>query len=701
MCEESVGHGNGPSQVPLTPRSMRGVPSRDPIQDREELFLHSFDCNRRILIVDDNESIHDDIRAILEPQKQDSELDALSEALFDTSPSRPTAEIKYSIDSAYQGQDGLVAVEKALESDQPYALAIVDVRMPPGWDGIQTIEAIRRVDKEIQIAICTAYSDYSWQNILDSFGINDWLLILKKPFDIIEVKQLACSLTEKWSLSRRARAHVRELEESVLDQAAQLKEANEALQLKIISLEDANVRLAHEMEARRLADDRIRHIAYHDALTQLPNRMLLQERIRECIDRSKRKEDYRFAVLYCDVDKFKIVNDSLGHGVGDLLLVRISERLLHALRCSSRDLRPAADMVSRLSGDEFVVLLDDVRDIDQACSVAERVSNSVSQPTQIAQNELRPAISIGIAISSGEYDDACDLLRDADIALYHAKKQTDCRISVFDTQMRTQVTDRMNLENDLQRAIKERQFVVYYQPIVSLTTGDIVSVEALVRWKHPQRGILSPDAFIVVAEETGMIEPIGELVLCEALRQVRSWRTDIPGAENLGVNVNLSPRQLANKNLAANIESCLKRTNTCASILRLEITETAMMSDLDLARRIIHQLVELGAEIHLDDFGTGYSSLSILHTLPFSTIKLDRSFVGNLSNEIESPTTVQALVMLADCGGFNLLRRELRLTSNWCNSENSTVNSDKVTISLGPYAVTRSKTSLSEEQGRW
>ncbi len=622
--------------------------------------------NRRILIVDDNEAIHADIHSILEPPKENAELNSLTAALFDGVAPTSTDAIKYEIDSAFQGQEGFEMLRKSYAEGSPYALAIVDVRMPPGWDGIQTIQEMKKIDPYLQVAICTAYSDYSWQSMLDKFGINDWLLILKKPFDVVEVKQLACSLTEKWNLSKRVSMRTVELEQSVEDHALQLEIANAKLQEQVQSLADTNSHLSREMEARREADEQLRHIAFHDALTGLPNRVMLSERIGECIDRSKRQQSYHFSVLYCDLDNFKIVNDSLGHRVGDQLLVHIGERLRNALRTTLESIRAGYDMVSRLSGDEFVVLLDDVEGAEHALLIAERVREVVCQTVKIDQNELVPSISIGVAMSSGEYDDATEMLRDADTALYHAKDNGKCCVSMFDSNMRTQVTNRMNLESDLRRAIEEEQFVVYYQPIVSLLTGEIVSLEALVRWQHPVQGMLSPDAFISVAEETGMIDAIGEFVFREAVDQVGHWKSSLPEAEQLSVSINLSPRQLRNRRIIGVISESLKNSGFDPSALKIEVTESAMMTDLAMVRSIIEDISAMGVEFYLDDFGTGYSSLSILHTLPFSTIKLDRSFVSNLDKELESPTTIQAIVMLARNGGVKLVAEGIETYAQLC-----------------------------------
>lgn len=603
-------------------------------------------ANRRILIIDDNEAIHTDVRSVLETKATVQEIEELSASLFGTEEGRHDV-MKYEIDSAYQGQDGYELVKKALAENRPYALAFVDMRMPPGWDGIQTIQEIKKIDAHVQVAICTAFSDYSWQATLDILGMSDWLLILKKPFDVVEVQQLAYALTEKWNLAIRASMRTEELEKLVKDHAVKLELANAQLMEQVDSLAEANTRLSREMDARHEADERIRHMAYHDSLTGLPNRMMLIDRISDNIARCKSSPGYRFAVLYCDIDNFKLVNDSLGHRVGDQLLLQVAHRFTHALRTSEHPPRGPADMVARLSGDEFVVLLDNISAVEHVLEIAERMKNAIAQNVAIDQNELLPSLSIGVAVCSGEYTDPTDLLRDADTALYHAKDSGKGCVALFDQDMRAKVTARMDLEHDLRLAIEEKQFVVFYQPILSLQTQEVESAEALARWLHPTRGLIFPDGFIPVAEETGMIEAIGELVLEKSIRQVAEWRNTIPGMENIGVNVNLSPRQLVDRSILSRVNKCLEMYELDPSALRLEITESAMMNDISLVLRFIEDLAARGIEIHLDDFGTGYSSLSILHTLPFSTIKLDRSFVSNLGKELESPTTVQAIVMLA------------------------------------------------------
>jgi diguanylate cyclase (GGDEF)-like protein len=577
--------------------------------------MHDDASNRRILIVAQRDAIHRDVRSILTPP---SELEATRPRTtggVDSTCSPASRSIRYDVDAAYESRAGLDRVREACGRGRPFALAFVDVGSPPDWDGIHTVRALHNLDANLQVAICTADADQSGPAILSTLGLSDSMLMLKTPIDAVELQQLAFVLTEKWRLEH--------------------------------SLAEANAQLAQEAAARQQSDDRIRYIAFHDALTDLPNRTLLMERIEHCIERSRRREQYRFAVLYCDLDNFKLVNDSLGHRIGDQLLVQVARKLNHALRTASNELRPAFDMVARLSGDEFVILLDDVPDQQHVRGIAERVQEAILQPIQVEENSLVLGISIGVATSAGEYDDPIDLLRDADTALYHAKDCGKGCIAFFDQEMRAKACARLDLETDLRRAIEQQQFEVYYQPIVALASGDVVGVEALVRWLHPTHGVLLPAAFMPVADETGLIDAIGEVVLKAAVDQVAHWRKSIPGMERLTLNINLSPRQLVHHNVIDHIDSCLALYQLDPGALRVEVTESAMLNDLAKIRRVLGALVARGVEIQLDDFGTGYSSLNILHTLPFSAVKLDRSFISNLADELENPTAVTAIVVLA------------------------------------------------------
>lgn len=614
--------------------------------------MESQEKNRRILVIDDTVSIHADIRTVLNSKDDDTDLTDMAALIFSEEEKRsakaPPISIDYQIDSAYQGQEGLKMVVDALERDEPYALAIVDMRMPPGWDGLKTIEKIREVDSHLQIAICTAYTDYSWEEMLEKFGHNDWLLIFKKPFDFAEVRQLACAVTEKWNLARQAAYKMDDLQRMIEQHAADLHAANEEMKVQ-------NHRLSEEITARKLADERIRHLAYHDTLTDLPNRMLLMERLDSCVEKSKRNKGYQFAVLFMDLDDFKIVNDSLGHRVGDRLLRQIAQDVSTVIRSTNRAPEPSLDTVARLGGDEFIVVLDDVQDAERAVQIAERIIKMVNRTVTIEQKEIVPSLSVGVALSEGGYDDPADLVRDADTALYHAKDEGKGRVEVFDKAMRVRVTQRMDLENDLRNAIAEQQLFISYQPIVSLATGEIESFEALTRWHHPTRGLVPPSEFIPIAEESGLIIPLGSWIFEEVCGQLYRWRTLFPRANDLSISVNLSVRQLRRPEIVDEVIRVVEMHDLDPSAIKLEITESMIMDDSHVVQKVVEDFKSRNFDFHLDDFGTGFSSLSVLHKLPVAAIKLDQSFIRELPEQLEFAATVQAMVMLSRNRGIQLI----------------------------------------------
>lgn len=602
--------------------------------------------NRRILLIDDNEAIHHDIRKILVPRNDRSKFESLSSEVFGES-STAGVLIQYDIDSAYQGQEGLAMVEQSVADGQPYAMAFVDIRMPPGWDGIETIERIWQVDPSIQVVICSAHCDYSWEQMIDRLGQTDQLLILKKPFDHIEVGQLACALTKKWNLAHQATYKLDELERMVQKQTEELREANEQLQ-------QSNGSLHQEISERRRAEDQLRYNSLHDTLTDLPNRAMLMERLDRCIERTARNDDYLFGVLFMDVDNFKIVNDSLGHRVGDQLLRAISKRLVRCLRGLDTASRPGNDTTARLGGDEFVVLLDGMRDPANAAMVAQRISQTLSKPFSIDGKEIVTGVSVGIATSDNQYTDAVDMLRDADTALYQAKEKGRGRYEMFNREMHEKVMARLEIEADLRKIIERDQLHLQYQPIVRVSDGVIEGFEALVRWIHPTRGLISPLDFIPVAEETGTIVEIGEWVLREACRQAHEWRTTVPGFEDLSMSVNVSSRQLVCNDFLAQVESAITDTGLDPHGLKLEVTESVMIED-ERTTVVLQQIRDRGIAIRMDDFGTGYSSLSYLHNLPIDAIKLDRAFIRDMSLDGHHAATVQAVMVLAKNRGFTVI----------------------------------------------
>lgn len=392
--------------------------------------------------------------------------------------------------------------------------------------------------------------------------------------------------------------------------------------------------------------EHFRHAAFHDALTNLPNRALLTEHIKLAIERPQTGEEVLFAVLFLDLDRFKNINDSLGHIAGDQLLIATA-------RCLETCMRPM-DTVARLGGDEFAILLDGLESQSHAIAVAERIQQALTRPFDLNGHEVYITASIGITLGNGNYTDPENVLRDADTAMYRAKESGKARFEVFDTTMHSHAVAILQLENDLRRAIERNEFHVYYQPIINLATDEISGFEALVRWKHPERGVVPPNEFIGIAEETGLIVDIGSQVLREACRQMREWHLQICN-KPLTLNVNLSGKQFAQPDLVAQVQSILDETGLKAKYLKLEITESVVMENAEIASTMLMQLCNLGVHMCIDDFGTGYSSLSYLHRFPVKTLKIDRSFIGRMGQNGENSEIVRTINTLASNLGMEVV----------------------------------------------
>ena len=395
----------------------------------------------------------------------------------------------------------------------------------------------------------------------------------------------------------------------------------------------------HDNTERRMAEERSAHDAAHDSLTGLPNRAFFIDHLKRAIARSKRHPDYMFAVLFLDLDRFKNINDSLGHVIADQMLVEIGRKLEAALR--------PEDMVARFGGDEFVILLDDIKEFRDATRVATRIHVELASPFNIGGNEVFTSTSIGIALSVHGYDKPEDCLRDADTAMYRAKALGKARHEIFDKSMHDRAVTLLDLETDLRRAVERREFLVHYQPIVALETSRISGFEALLRWQHPARGLVFPTEFISVAEETGLIVPIGQWILGEACRQTRIWQEQIGAQKPLAISVNLSSKQFLQPDLVERINQMLLKTGFDPRSLKLEITESVVMENAGEATARIRQLRDLGVELYLDDFGTGYSSLSYLHRFPVDTLKIDRSFISRMGARDKDSEIVRTIVELA------------------------------------------------------
>ncbi len=379
------------------------------------------------------------------------------------------------------------------------------------------------------------------------------------------------------------------------------------------------------------------------------------ERVQQAIEHTKRQSNSLFAVLFLDLDRFKVVNDSLGHLLGNQLLIAISHRLKSVLR--------VGDIVARFGGDEFTILIEEIEDISTAIQVAERIKKvlalpfqlnehrvftNVSLPFQLNEHRVFTNVSIGIALSKADYEQAAQILRDADVAMYCAKALGKARYEVFDPKMHEGAALLLELETALRHALlKQEEFRLDYQPIVSLTTGTIIGFEALIRWYHPERGLISPQDFIPLAEETGMIVAIGQWVLYEACYQMHRWHQLFPTSLPLTISVNFSGKQITQPDVFKQVKHILQQTGLEPCYLKLEITESLLMDNFELATTVLSQLTALNVELHMDDFGTGYSSLSYLHRLPIKTIKIDRSFVTNIGSRGENLEIIRAIVTLA------------------------------------------------------
>jgi len=388
------------------------------------------------------------------------------------------------------------------------------------------------------------------------------------------------------------------------------------------------------------AERQISHQAFHDTLTNLPNRELFMEHLSMAIKRGRRRPNYHFAVLYMDIDRFKLVNDSLGHIVGDDLLKAFAKRIRESLR--------DIDTFARLGGDEFVILIEDIEDENYASLVAERLQQKLKRPFRVNDEEVFAPASFGVVPNTKDYDSAEDIMRDADAAMFHAKEKGRSQFKVFDKKLHEKAQHLLQRETDLRKAIHRKEFVNHYQPIVSLQTRAVVGFESLIRWNHPQLGLIYPDSFISIAEDTGLIIPITRILLQEACSDLKSWQDQIQHDQKLSMNINISSRHFLLSSLLDDIKVALNSTGLHPDHLKLEITETALMEDVEETVRHVNRLREFGLEIIIDDFGTGYSSLSYLQRLPIDTLKVDRSFVSRIQNTPDgNRNIVEAIISLA------------------------------------------------------
>ena len=537
----------------------------------------------------------------------------------------------YEVRSAINGTMALMGAR----AEQP-DLIFLDINMPDmnGYEVCQKLKADGQT-AEIPIIFISALDETLDKVKAFEVGGADYIC---KPFQVAEVLARVDNQINLLELRRQLQQQNIRLQEEIIQRNAaedKVLQLNADLENRVLK---RTAQLREEMRQRQEAQEKLLHMALHDPLTDLPNRACFIKGLEKALKQTQEQADYCFAVLFLDCDRFKVINDSLGHFVGDQLLKAIGSRLASCL--------PVDSMLARLGADEFTILLDNIQDLQEVSHIAETLLQKLKLPFKLDRHEVFINASIGIVLAKGDYEKPEHLLRDADIAMYRAKAVGNGHYQVFDRQMHAEARERLQLETDLWRAVDNQEFVVHYQPIVALSTGKITGFEALVRWQHPKRGIVSPGEFIPCAEETGLIIPMGNWVLREATHVMSIWQKQY-GELALSINVNLSVKQFSQPNLIEEIDQIIRETGLDPRSLKLEITESAIMDNARSATDILQQLRKRKIELCIDDFGTGYSSLSYLHRFPMDILKIDRSFIMRLDTNGENTEIIRAIAILA------------------------------------------------------
>jgi diguanylate cyclase (GGDEF)-like protein len=532
----------------------------------------------------------------------------------------------YQVRCAKNGSMALIAAIK-----EPPDLILLDIKMPD-MDGYQVCQQLKANEKtrDIPVIFLSALDDIFDKVQAFQVGGVDYIT---KPFQVEEVTirvqhqlDLQAAKVSIYQLNS-------ELEQKVQERTLLLEQVIDQLNQEIIDKEYTQKQLLQQ--------------SLHDSLTGLPNRNLLLEHLQKALQRSKRNPDYLFAVLFIDLDRFKIINDSWGHSVGDQLLIAIAGLLKEC----SREL----DTVARLSGDEFAILLEELHEYTDAIAIAERILKQFLCPIHLKDRTVFTGASIGIVLSGATYQDGVELLRDADIAMYRAKALGKSRYAIFDQEMYAQTLHLSKIETDLRFALERKEFILHYQPIVSLKTSKLVGFEALLRWQHLEKGLIYPGDFIAITEETGLIVPIGEWVFREACQQLHIWQQKFPNVSSLQMSINLSSRQVQQFNLIDKLVEIMTDIGLNGETIRLELTESMLMDRGEKTIELLSQIKQQKIQLSIDDFGTGYSCLSYLHRFPIDNLKIDRSFVNLINAEGENHQIVKTIITLAHSLGIKAI----------------------------------------------
>ncbi|MEM6610794.1 MAG: EAL domain-containing protein [Cyanobacteria bacterium P01_C01_bin.72] len=558
--------------------------------------------------------------------------------------SRTLGQKGYKIRCAKNGTMALKAAAKIIPD-----LILLDIGMPD-LDGYEVCQQLKSQasTQNIPVIFLSAFSDVIGKVKAFEVGGVDYIT---KPFQVEEVLLRVKNQLDLQSAKAQIETLNQELEQKVKERTLELKIANQKLL-------GTNHRLQQEIAERCKAEQQLLRDALYDGLTALPNRTLLMDRIERALQRTKRNPEHLFAVLFIDLDRFKTINDSLGHLVGDLLLVAVAQVFKEDLR--------TMDTVARLGGDEFVILLDDIKSLQDATKVGERLQKQLKTPLNIDGHNIVSSASIGIALSSPHYKDSSEILRDADIALYRAKDKGKARYEVFDEAMYVQALKAVELEHDLRLALKNQEFSLFYQPIISLKNNALSGFEALIRWHHPQHGLISPIEFIPLAEDTGLIVEIGDWVLRSACQTLATWQQENPtraDITSLKVNVNVACQQFHKPDFVAKLDQILAQTGLAPTCLRLEITERVLVDSAINTQSTLREIKKRQIKLSIDDFGTGYSSLSYLSRLPIDNLKIDRSFIKNINSDLESLEIVKTIITLAHNLGMDAIAEGIETIS--------------------------------------